>query len=140
MAEFKTGETVEIRDTFNGNNSLVCKGKVTRLTKSQIIVTNEHGNEVKFRTKDNLQVGYAWPQLTLAVRPRILTVIIGCPFVPSGDGLTVEMVKEHGPEYGDLPEYKVTGNETALRSLLMDFSYGDLDTVESYLGGTKEAK
>lgn len=68
------GDHVEIVDDFNGRSftacrgRVVCKGVVERLTKAQIIVRNEHGNEARFWLKNNRCVGYCFPHLTHMVR------------------------------------------------------------------------
>jgi hypothetical protein len=66
---FHVGQPVKIIETFNGRSRIVCKGIVDRITKSQIIIYNEHNNHVKFRTKDAKQVGYSWPHLCHSVLP-----------------------------------------------------------------------
>lgn len=71
MNEFLPEQSVEIFDSFNGHNSLVSTGKVERVTKSLIIVRSDNGNVIRFRRKDNLQVGYAWPQCCLGLRPAV---------------------------------------------------------------------
>lgn len=64
----EVGQKVEIIDDFNGHDRHVGYGVVERVTKTQIVVRNSHGNTNKYRTKDLQVVGYAWPQVTYVIR------------------------------------------------------------------------
>jgi hypothetical protein len=69
--ELEVGDAVEIVDAFNGGEPhVVCAGNIERITKTLIIVRNEHGNESRFRKNDRKMVGYAWPQLTHELRRK----------------------------------------------------------------------
>lgn len=65
---FNIGDVVQIIDTFGGYNWPRGTGNVERVTKTQIHVRDSGGNLRKFRLKDHFQVGYAYPQLCLAIR------------------------------------------------------------------------
>jgi hypothetical protein len=67
--QYTIGQPVEVIDGFNGHDRHVCNGNVERITKTLVIVRNEHGNECRFRLKDSLMVGYSWPMLTSQIRP-----------------------------------------------------------------------
>lgn len=65
------GDKVEIYDNYQqkgGKGGHVCWGIVERVTLTQIVVRNEHGNISKFRKYDLKMVGFSSPILTNRVR------------------------------------------------------------------------
>lgn len=71
MDIMQVGDTVQVVDTFNGGPAtapVVCTAVIVRVTKTLYVTRNQHGNAGKYRRADNRMVGYAWPQLTHAIR------------------------------------------------------------------------
>lgn len=68
MTTYTVGDRVDIIDDFNGHSRKVVGGTVKRLTKTQVVILNDLGNESKYRLDDNRMVGYAWPSCTHAIR------------------------------------------------------------------------